>query len=85
MDEEGKERLKSLMERRRQGIKESFEHKFLRKNGSPLWVLLSAAPLLDGNGKFIGFLGMLTDITDRKKAEEERERLLDERRRKEPH
>jgi two-component system, sensor histidine kinase and response regulator len=70
MDEEGKARLGFLLERRRQGIYECVEFKFLRKDGSPLWAISSAAPLRDKDGKFIGSLGMLTDITERKKAEE---------------
>ncbi len=69
MDEEGKARLGLLLERRRQGINESFEFKFIRKDGLPLWAISSAAPLRDKEGKFGGSLGMLTDITDRKRAE----------------
>ncbi len=70
MDEESKARLGQLLERRRQGINESYEIKFLRKNGSTLWTISSAAPLRDKEGKFAGSLGMLTDITERKKTEE---------------
>jgi PAS domain S-box-containing protein len=69
MDEEGKASLDLLLERRRQGVNESFEIKFLRKDGSSLWAISSAAPLRDKDGKFIGSLGMLTDITERKRAE----------------
>jgi PAS domain S-box-containing protein len=69
MDEEGKARLGLLLERRRQGINESFEIKFLRKNGSALWTISSAAPLRDKEGNFVGSLGMLTDITERKQVE----------------
>ncbi|MGD0952680.1 MAG: PAS domain S-box protein, partial [Methanotrichaceae archaeon] len=71
MDEEGKARLGLMLERRRQGINESFEFKFLRRDGSTLWAISSAAPLRDKDGKFVGSLGMLTDITDRKLMEEE--------------
>ena len=34
------------------------------------WVLVNAKSLLDKDGKFMGSMGMLTDITERKKAEE---------------
>ncbi len=70
MDEEGKARLGLLLERRRQGINENYEIKFLRKNGSPLWTITSASPLRDKEGKFAGSLGMLADITERKQVEE---------------
>ncbi|VVB64892.1 Methyl sulfide methyltransferase-associated sensor [uncultured archaeon] len=70
MDEEGRARLSLLLEHRRQGINESFEFKFIRKDGLPLWAISSAAPLRDKEGKFVGSLGMLTDITERKRAEE---------------
>jgi len=70
MDEESKARLGLLLERRRQGINESYEIKFLRKNGSPLWTITSASPLRDKEGKFAGSLGMLADITERKQVEE---------------
>ncbi|MGD0953086.1 MAG: PAS domain S-box protein [Methanotrichaceae archaeon] len=69
MDEEGKARLDLLLERRRQGINESIEIKFLRKDGSPLWAISGAASLRDKDGKFTGSLGMLTDITERKQTE----------------
>ena len=70
MDEEGKARLGQLLERRSQGITESIEFKFLRKDGLPLWTISSASPLRDKGGKFVGSLGMLTDITERKRIEE---------------
>jgi PAS domain S-box-containing protein len=58
------------MEKRRRGISESYEIKLIRKDGSTFWVLVNAKPLFDGSGKFMGPLNMLTDITERKKAEE---------------
>ncbi|HET8685481.1 MAG TPA: PAS domain S-box protein, partial [Methanosarcina sp.] len=69
-DEEGKTILKQNLEKRRQGINESYEFKLIRKDGSPLWALINAKSLFDKDGKFAGSLSMLTDITERKKAEE---------------
>ena len=55
---------------RKQGIDEVYELKLIRKDGSPLWVSVSAKGFFDDAGKFEGSVGMFTDITDRKRAEE---------------
>jgi PAS domain S-box-containing protein len=69
-DEEGKIVAQQHMNKRRQGIDETYELKLMRKDGSPFWVLVSSKSLHDKDGKFAGSLSMLTDITERKKAEE---------------
>jgi PAS domain S-box-containing protein len=68
-DEEGKAILKLNMEKRLQGISEIYEFKLMCKDGSPLWVLISAKPFFNKEGKFTGSLGMFTDITGRKQEE----------------
>ncbi|AKB36495.1 sensory transduction histidine kinase [Methanosarcina siciliae C2J] len=70
VDEEGRAILNLNMEKRRQGINEVYELKLICKNGSPVWTLISAKALFNKVGEFTGSLGMLTDITDRKRAEE---------------
>ena len=62
--------VKMNLEKRWQGISESFELKLMRKDGSSLWALINAKSLFDKDGKFIGAMSMLTDITKRKEAEE---------------
>lgn len=47
--------------------------RFTRKDGSIIWALCNATPLLDENGIKKGNLLMLTDITERKKLEDELE------------
>ena len=59
------------LERRREGLTESFELELTRKDGSSLWVIANAAPLVDSDGTFAGSMGMLTDISERKAAEAE--------------
>jgi PAS domain S-box-containing protein len=68
--EEGKVIIKRNLEKRRQGINESYELKLICKGGSSLWVLINAKSLLDKDGRFMGVMSMLTDITERKEAEE---------------
>ena len=64
------ERLRHQQQRRRQGQSDVFELQFATKSGALIWVLISASPLYDASGTFIGALGMFTDITDRKRVED---------------
>ncbi len=74
-DEESKTILKQNLEKRRQGINGSYELKLICKDGSSLWALINAKSIFDKDGKFMGTVSMLTDITKRKKAEEALERM----------
>ena len=58
---------------RHSGASSLYERKFCKKDGAPLWCLVSATPLLDGRGMFKGSFAMLTDITARKIARQELE------------
>ncbi len=49
-----------------------------RKDGSRLWAIVSANALFDDAGKPFGALAMITDISDRKRMEREREVLIEE-------
>jgi len=69
MDEEGRKISTRNIERRRQGIAEQHEFRFLRKDGTSIWALLNTTPLQDEHG-YAGALAMVTDITARKLAEE---------------
>ncbi|MBD2740563.1 PAS domain S-box protein [Coleofasciculus sp. FACHB-1120] len=57
------------IERSKQGIREQFDFRLRRKNGSDLWAILATNPMLNQQGEFIGVLTMLTDITERKQTE----------------
>jgi PAS domain S-box-containing protein len=48
---------------------------YLRRDGSQMWGLLSGSPLADGKGGYGGALAMITDITERKRAECELARM----------
>lgn len=58
-------------ERRRQGIQERHDFKFRRQDGSDLWASLSTNAIFDDSGQYAGALAMVTDITERKRAEAE--------------
>jgi two-component system, chemotaxis family, CheB/CheR fusion protein len=70
MDEEAGATARLNLEQRRQGNKNNYELKFIRKDGSPLWAIVGAMPLRDKNGSVVASMAMLTDITGRKLAEE---------------
>ncbi|HYO13498.1 MAG TPA: ATP-binding protein [Thermoanaerobaculia bacterium] len=63
-------------ERRRRGLRDRQELLLIRRDGSPLWVASSSTPVYDGEGRFAGAVTMMTDITDLKHAEAEREEIL---------
>ena len=56
---------------RKKGIFENYERRFRRKDGQTVWTFVSATTIFDDHHHFIGTVGMITDITERKKAEEE--------------
>ena len=70
LDEAGKAQAARNLERRRLGISDQLECAFLRKDGSHVWVLLNASPLLDADGVFVGSLCMISDISERKSMED---------------
>ena len=69
VDEEERHKTAAAMARRRQGVAEQFERCFRRKDGSRLLTHVSASPIFDETGNYAGSLGMLTDVTERKKVE----------------
>lgn len=70
IDESGQEIALRNLDRRRQGIQEQHDFRFRCRDGSDLWALVSATPLFDDQQNYIGALGMVTDVTDRKRIEE---------------
>ena len=51
------------------------EYRLKRADGEYRWVIESGIPRYTPGGEFAGYIGSNIDITDRKRAEEERERL----------
>jgi PAS domain S-box-containing protein len=66
------------MENRRRGISENYERRIRRKDGKTIWTYVSATPMFDEGHRFTGSFGMFTDITERKQAEEELQKLNEE-------
>jgi PAS domain S-box-containing protein len=54
------------------------EHRVLRRDGTTGWMHSRAVPVHNGTGEIVEWFGAASDITERKQAGEERERLLQE-------
>ena len=61
---------KAKMEMRVSGRGAQYERRHRRKDGSCCWTIVSATPLKDEAGQFAGSFAMLTDITERRLAED---------------
>ena len=62
-----------------EGAEIALEHRFRNPDGKVTWVLGRAVPMRDEDGTITGYLGSMTDITERREAEktlEERAQLL---------
>jgi two-component system cell cycle sensor histidine kinase/response regulator CckA len=57
-------------ENRRAGLKEQFDRRLRRTDGREAWVLACSNPISDRSGVFLGVLATMTDITERKRAEQ---------------
>jgi PAS domain S-box-containing protein len=68
--------MQQRINRNLDGNVDQFDFRFRRQDGQELLVLACTSPVRDGQGNIIGALGMFTDVTDRKRAEEERNSLL---------
>ena len=55
----------------KRGINEQHDYKLRRRDGGFIWVIATSSSLINSSGKRIGSIAMLTDITDRKLADEQ--------------
>ena len=56
--------------KRRDGLAGAFEQRFRRLDGTAGVLSMDSSPLYDAQGRYEGVLGIATDITDRRRAEE---------------
>jgi len=75
MDEQGAALFGRSFELRKQGVKERHDIEILHKDGSRVYVSVDSSPLLDEDENFVGAIALLLNITERKRAEEEKEKV----------
>ncbi len=76
MDEEGRTFARlAAAGRRGAGLAERYDVRLRRADGGDVWAVVSATPLPARGAEGRGLVALLTDITDRKRAEDEARRL----------
>ena len=76
MDGVAREDAEQKIARRKLGLSERHEFRFRRKDGVDLFACLATNPVMGDKGEYQGALAMVSDITDRRRAEMERSELL---------
>lgn len=69
MDEEAQCKAKRYLERHQQGIREQYDFRFRHQDGSLVWTIVSTSPIFNETGEFQGAIAMITDVSERKRAE----------------
>jgi len=70
LTEEGRRERQQHIQRSREGIKETREVVYRRRDGEPLWAMVATTPILAEGNSVEGSLALVTDITARVKAEQ---------------
>lgn len=76
LDDEGKQMMSEVIEKRKQGTASSYELPVRHRLGHRIWLLITGAPLRNMHGDVVGSVGIHFDVTARKELELENERAL---------
>jgi PAS domain S-box-containing protein len=68
---------KHTLSRRGMRPGQNLDLKFRKRDGTQLWGLVSSSPIVGRDGTLVGTVGMVTDITERKRAEDQLRRSAD--------
>ncbi len=61
--------MRERIERRQQGVNETYQTKIRLRDGSERWLRIATSPMLDDQGQFLGSLAMISDVTVQTRAE----------------
>jgi PAS domain S-box-containing protein len=70
IDGQGREDLINRIKQRKKGVKEQYNLDFPKTDGTRVYVSVSASPIFDDDGNYTGAFAVLTDLTERKRAED---------------
>ena len=70
MDDRAQADARENVRRRERGISEQHDFRLTRKDGTDLWTAMSTSASFDDAGQYAGALAMVTDITERRRAED---------------
>ncbi|MFP4001436.1 MAG: PAS domain S-box protein [Thermoplasmata archaeon] len=73
--EKGMKKFEQNNKKRKEGITSHYESQLVKKDGKVIDVLVSGAPFKNADGEFVGTIGVMLDITERKKVQEREEFL----------
>jgi PAS domain S-box-containing protein len=60
----------ALLARRRKGVGDTLDVRLRRSDGREVWTLFSASPVFGDRGEYIGALAMVSDVSERRRANE---------------
>jgi PAS domain S-box-containing protein len=69
IEEEARPIMRKNLELRREGISQNYDFEFVTRDGSKIQTYLAAAPMVDGDGNFLGSHAGVLDISERKQME----------------
>ncbi len=78
LDDANKKIYEEQILKRKAGVSAPYELVLTKKDGQKVQAIVSPKPIFDDNGDYKGSIAVLTDITGRKRAEEEIKRLNEE-------
>jgi PAS domain S-box-containing protein len=70
MFEEDRAASERSLAQRREGLSGQYDVRFRKKDGSEVWTIVTGNPVLDDERRVVSVLGIITDITERRRAEQ---------------
>jgi len=71
IDDDSMKEIEKSIAKRKKGVSSKYELKHKRKSGEWIWVSINGTPLHDDKGVMVGSMGIVADITNQKRFEEE--------------